>query len=209
MKNNVKIINNIGKEVVVTVNEVDGSTQIVIGFGNEVELKTLQQGDMFKGNDGTEYIVCEQFGEETAIVRKDLLDTDFKFGDTNNWAKSNIREKLSGDYLKKLEENFGEENILEHEVNLLSMDGYDDYGVVQDKVSLMTFDRYRKYHKHIKNCDRISYLSTPDSTSLGYGSSYVQVVFSDGDVVCNGCDCNGGVRPFCILKSSILVSCVE
>lgn len=212
MSDNVNVINNVGKDVVVTVNNKDGSTQIVIDLasnGNKVELSTLKPGDIFKSND-VEYIVLEHFDNyTTGIIRKELLESNMKFdSDNNNWKTSYIREFLNGDYLKTLNNSFGKDNIIEHTVDLLSLDGLDDYKTSTDKVSLLTIDQYRNYRKILgENKNNGWWLSTPNSTPSGYGSGVVRYVDSDGDVDCNWCDGVGGVRPFCILKSSIFVSC--
>ena len=49
--------------------------------------------------------------------------------------------------------------------------------------------------------DRWWWLSTPNSTPSGTGSSYVQCVRDDGGVGWVECDRYGVVRPFFILKS--------
>ncbi len=210
MNNNVNVINKAGKEIVVTVNSKDGNTQIVIDLAsNKIELSTLKAGDVFKMND-VEYIVLEQLNNDiTAVIRKNFLEDEMKFDDdNNNWKESSIRKFLNEDYLKKLCESFGENNIVEHTVNLLSLDGLDDYGTSIDKVSLLTIDQYRKYRKVIgENKDTWWWLSTPDSTPSGYGSDDVRCVNSDGSVDFDWCDCSVAVRPFFILKSSIFVSC--
>lgn len=207
MTNNVNVINNAGSSVDVKVEEKNGAVQILISCPTKrKELGALQPGDTFKKND-TEYIVCEQLENGiTAVVRKDCLNKTMEFGDDNNWKESKWREYLNNDYLKELEDTFGSENIVEHEVDLLSLDGYDDYGVSVDKVSAMNVDRYRKYHKHIGDTGVSHYLSTPDSTPSGYGASCVQYVGSGGDVDWSDCDWDGCVRPFFILKSNIVVS---
>ena len=210
MSQNVNVINNVGKDVVVTVNKENGNTQIVIDLaGNKVELSTLKAGDIFKSNDG-EYIVLEQFENgTTAVLRKELLEDTMKFNsDNNNWKLSSIRKYLNGDYLKELNEVFGDENIIEHAVDLLSLDGLDDYGTSIDKVRLLDIDQYRKYRKVIgENKDNWWWLLTPNSTPSGYSSDDVRYVDSGGDVGYCWCDGSGAVRPFFILKSDIFVSC--
>lgn len=52
---------------------------------------------------------------------------------------------MNGKYLERIEKAFGQNRIIEHTVNLLSMDGTDEYGTSTDKVSLLTIDQYRKY----------------------------------------------------------------
>ena len=210
MSQNVNVINNAGKDVVVTVNKENGNTQIVIDLaGNRVELSTLKVGEVFKANN-VEYIVLEQLGNEsTAVIRKELLEDTMKFdSDNNNWKTSSIRKYLNCEYVKELNEVFGENNIVEHTVDLLSLDGLDDYGTSIDKVSLLDIDQYRKYRKVIgENKDNWWWLLTPNSTPSGYGSGGVRYVYSDGDVGYGLYDGFGAVRPFFILKSSIFVSC--
>ena len=210
MLDNVNVVNNVEKDVTVTVNNKNGNTQIVIDLaGNKVKLSTLKVGDVFKTKN-IEYIVLEQLDNDTtAVIRKDLLENKMKFdSDNNNWKTSSIRKFLNGDYLKKLGESFGEDNIVEHTVDLLSLDGLDDYGVSNDKVSLLTIDQYRKYRKDIgENKYSWWWLSTPDSTPSGCSSDGVRCVDSSGGVDCCWCDGSGAVRPFFVLKSDIFVSC--
>ena len=120
--------------------------------------------------------------------------------------ESKLREYLNTEYVNELQEVFGAENIVAHDVDLLSLDGYDDYGVSVDKVSVMNIDRYRKYHKYIGDTGNSYWLSTPDSTPSGYGASSVPYVRVSGRVNYSDCGWDHGVRPFFILKSSIVVS---
>ena len=204
---NVNVINKAKEKVNVEVNEINGSIQIVIGVPPAgKELSSLKPGEVFKKN-GTEYIVCEHFeGGGTAVIRKECLEDNMRFGDTNNWSKSGLRKFLNNEYLKNISDDFGQGNILEHEVDLLSLDGYDDYGRTTDKVSVLTIDQYRKYHKFIGNVDRWNWLATPDSTPSGTDASRVRIVDGSGGVLWCYSDGCGGVRPFFLLKSSISVS---
>ena len=204
---NVNVINKAKEKVNVEVNEINGSIQIVIDVPPAgKELSSLKPGEVFKKN-GTEYIVCEHFENgSTAIIRKECLEDGIEFGDTNNWAESGLRKFLNNEYLKNISDDFSQDNILDHEVDLLSLDGYDDYGRTTDKVSVLTIDQYRKYHKFIGNVDRWNWLATPDSTPSGTDASDVRIVDDCGRV---GWRYSGnwyGVRPFFLLKSSISVS---
>ena len=204
------VINNTNIDFNIQIKECDGKPVIYI---EEPEQKTrlsdLRPGNIFKGKNGNEYIVCEQLLFGTAVVRKDILDKKMDFGEDNNRANSGWRKYLNSEYLQEIGNEFGEENIVEHEVNLLSMDGYDDYGVVRDKVSAMTFDRYRKYHKYIGNVPEWNLLSTPDSTPSGYGASYVLCVDVGGGVYCAVCWRDVALRPFFVLNSYIDVQKVN
>ena len=181
------------------------------GKEKTVEVSSLSPGEVFKDKDGESYIVLEhkQTGE-TAVLKKVILEC-MQFGGNNDWRDSHIRKELNSVYLKALEEKFGEENIHTHTVDLLSLDGLDDYGECQDKVSILTADEYKKYRRAIDKStdgpiDDWWWLCTPDSTPSGAGSSYVRVVLSSGTfhyVAANVS--NNAVRPFFVLDSSTSV----
>lgn len=207
MKNNVKVINNAKKELAITVTDNDNCVEIFIdAVKGGRKLADLLPGNIFSMND-VEYIVCEQLNDgTTAVVRKNCLDKTMEFGNNNNWKESKLREYLNTEYVNELQEVFGAENIVAHDVDLLSLDGYDNYGVSVDRVSVMNIDRYRKYHRYIGDTGNSHWLSTPDSTPSGYGASVVQYVIVNSSVGYSGCDWDQGVRPFFVLQSSIVVS---
>ena len=172
MNNNVNVINNAGKDVVVNVNNNEGNIQIIIDLaGGQVELSSLKPGQTFSKN-GVDYIVLNKLENDTAVIRKDLLADKIFDSDSNNWRTSSLRKYLNKEYLNKLEKDFGKENITTHEIDLLSLDGLADYGVSEDKVSLLTIDQYRTYRKVLgENKDRAWWLITPDSTPSGVKAS--------------------------------------
>lgn len=185
--------------------EITPELEQILGFKNK-QLSEFVPGEVFTDCDGEEYIVCEHFDDgTTGVVKKELLDTTMSFGENNNWKNSKRRKWLNSKYYDFLCQKFGVENIIIHEVDLLSMDGYDDYGVSENMVSDMTLDRYRKYHKYIGDCNKSYFLATPESTPSGHGASDVPYVSGDGVMRRAGCDWNLGVRPFFILKSSITI----
>lgn len=126
-----------------------------------------------------------------------------KFGDTNNYTKSVIRDRLlESDFVKRLQKKYGDA-LVPVTMNLTSMDGLKDYGTITDIVGIPDLDLYRECRENIFAGDRWWWLSTPDSTPSGYGSSRVRCV--DGFGYVNSCSFlwYGGVRPFFILKSNI------
>ena len=204
MSNNINVINKAEKDLDIMVNNVDGNIEIVILKKKiDIDLLTLKPGEVFKIN-GVEYIALEQLdNNQTAVIRKELLEENMMFdSDNNNWKISDIRKRLNEEYLKEIENAFGKDKIVDHTVDLLSLDGLEDYGTSIDKVSLLTIDQYRKYRRVLgKNLDNW-WLVTPDSTPTGYDFRYVQCVRSGGHVYCCGCGWDGGgVRPFFILQS--------
>ena len=155
-------------------------------------------------------VICEQIW--TPIKRDGnriyyLLDGSLmnsEFGKDNNYATSYIRKKLNdSDLAKNLKEAFGDK-LVPIRTDLLSLDGLDDYGVVEgDVLAIPTIDLYRECRKKISNLNTWWWLATPNSTHSGYSSDYVQYVRSSGDVGYSWCDYCGAVRPFLILKDSV------
>ena len=207
MANNIKVINNLGKGIEV---HITSDNVVEINWESaKKRLSELKPGDVFKDREGTEYIVCDDLGESTLVIRKDLLEDDMKFGENNDWRESEIRKYLNDTYYSKLKDLFGENAIRKIHTNLVSLDGWDDYGSCDDMVAMITAMDYIKYHKYIGDCDQVYWMATPNSTPTGIGDDCVRVVYSFGDARYGGCDWDRGVRPFFILKSEIFVSCGE
>ena len=207
--NNVNVINNAGKDINVTVNKNDDKIEIVIDLtNNNFKLSNnLKAGDVFKDKDGEEYILLYFLPNGDAVVLTKNSLKSMKFGSNNNYNGCNIDKYLCEEYLSELERKFGKNNIVEHEVDLLSLDGEDDYGKITRKVSLLTLDEYRHNKKAIKNyINEWFWLCTPDSTPSGFSSYYVQYVNSYGNVDYDWYDYCTAVRPRFVLSSSIFES---
>lgn len=129
--------------------------------------------------------------------------TNMTFGSNNNYGESLVRKYLKECKLAKdIKEKYGN-SIVPFENNLLSMDGFNDYGVVKDDVlSIPTFDLFRKCGEKLPLINYAYWLSTPNQTPSRKDSSGVQVVCSNGDVDYLDCNWSGlGVRPFLITES--------
>lgn len=187
-----------------------------LGIRQSKPLYECKVGNVIVDNIGNEWYVVEQDIENnrTKVWRKELLDKTYRFdSELNDFRTSEIKNVLNdenGDILTDIYKGFGKENVLIDTVDLLSMDGLDTYGTCNCKVHLGTFDDYRKARKNgmfrTEN-EKPFWLDTPDSTNEGCSASYVQFVFSGGDVSYGDCGWRGyGVRPFCSLDSSICVS---
>lgn len=125
--------------------------------------------------------------------------------DSNDWKSSFLRKYLNGEYLEKICDFVGSENIVSFERDLISLDGRNDYGTCEDKVSLLTFDEYRKYREVVK-LNGYWWLLTPWGVKRdGYEYS-AAFVCPSGGVGLSRCDDGSGVRPFCIFDSSIFES---
>lgn len=124
----------------------------------------------------------------------------------NDWRTSELRQCLNNDFLRKLEKEIGEENIIEFERDLLSVDGQKEYEKCKDKVSMLTLDEYRKYRSLIPNEEYYWWLLTPWSTPCNGYCKWTTVVLPSGYVYDNYCYCGRGVRPVCIFSPSIFES---
>lgn len=137
----------------------------------------------------------------------DRMPDSMKFdSDCNNWESSDLRNYLNTDFCKKLEEEIGEENIVEFERDLSSLDGQTEYGKCMDKVSLLSVDEYRKYRKLIPNADYWWLTLSPWSTKCNDDETWITVVSPRGDFNGSRYDYGNGVRPFCIFPSAIFES---
>lgn len=193
--------------------DIDSNIEKLLGI-NKTGLSKATIGSVIKSFIDIEYIVLEHYDNGTTrVIRKDLLDERIKFdSESNNFKNSSINRYLNEDYIKnEVYPGFGESNIVDHEIDLLSLDGLDDYGKSSVKVGLLTIDDYRKYRKTClkENKENWWWLSTPDSTPSGYGGNCVRCVGDGGGVRYYDCGWDGGVRPDFYLKSSIFVSLAE
>ena len=126
---------------------------------------------------------------------------------SNDWVKSQLREYLNTEFIEKIADEIGEENIIPFNRNLISLDGQTEYGECEDKVSLLTVDEYRKYRSLIPNTDDYWWwLVTPWSTPCNDYETSVSVVAPSGNINGSSCGSSGGVRPVCIFSSLIFES---
>lgn len=124
----------------------------------------------------------------------------------NDWRTSELRQYLNNDFLRKLEKEIGEENIIEFERNLLSVDGQKEYEKCKDKVSMLALDEYRKYRSLIPNEEYYWWLLTPWSTPCNEYYKRTAVVLPSGFIYYYDCNLGLGVRPVCIFSPSIFES---
>ena len=146
---------------------------------------------------------CTKLKEEDGNTYYHLCKPLFKskFGSDNNYANSTIRkELLEHEFTLSLQKEYGD-RLVPAVMDLTALDGLKDYGKVTDIVGVPDLNLYRECRENILAGDRWWWISTPNSTPSGIGSSVVQCVCRDGGVGFDGCFWNGVVRPFFILKS--------
>lgn len=165
----------------------------------------LSAGDTFKLA-GLTWTILD-ITDKGYMCLADRLEDSMKFdSESNNWVGSQLREYLNTEFIEKITNEIGEENIIAFNRNLLSLDGQDEYGNCEDTVSLLTVDNYRKYRSFIPNTDDWWWLATPWSTKRNGCELSVAVVSPSGCIYVNICRDGGGVRPFCIFSSELFES---
>lgn len=173
----------------------------------EKKLADITVGETFKVGEH-EFIVLEHDNGNTAVLRKDII-CKMAFGkDNNDYRESNVKIHLEK-FAKEMTAIIGEENLVKHKVDLTSDDGLKDYGEIEELVSLLTAEKYRKYVTLIDKykLDYWWWLLTPHSTDTHENSNWVKCVAPSGAIFQISYFFNIiGVRPFCIFKSNIFVS---
>jgi len=156
---------------------------------------------------GIEFIKVTEENGEVSAVAKDIVFRS-EFGKNNNFAKSGILKKLNKEILPKITDAIGEENVLEHEVDLTSLDGLKTYGSIKSKISIPTFDFYRANVKIFDEhkVDTWWWLATPDTTPEHLNDTWCRCVSPDGSIDYDSYFNDVGVRPFLKFVSSIFVS---
>ena len=174
----------------------------------KVELGTMNPGEVFKVGKH-EFIVLEHTSEGTAVISKGLMAKNKKFdSDTRDYNKSSLKKLIEKDIQPVIEDVLGEDSLVEHEVDLTSVDNQNEFGTCKCKVRPITFDEARKYNDLLvaEGIGDWWWTCTPWSKK-GRGWDYSLAVVSPSGHVSNlGCNVDLGVRPFCILKSNIFVS---
>ena len=201
MENYIQIL---GQRIELTDEQVEG---IKKGLAvDKVKLGSVPAGETCRVGE-YEFIVLEHSKETTAVLLKGLLHDSEEFGESNNFDGSNA-DKLCDTFYEVLAGVIGKEAFVEHTVDLTSDDGLKDYGKVKRKMSLLTTELFRRYVDILDNYnpEKWWWLATPHSTERHGNRSWVKCVSPSGLIFNDGYDCGGGVRPFCILQSDILVS---
>ena len=180
--------------------------EAIANVTGKVQLGTVAVGDT--ANVGEyEMIVLEHTEEGTVLISKDMIEEEVVFGNSNNYEGSNVDE-LCQEFAERLRCVAGAENMVTFDVDLTSDDGLKDYGVIQRKAALLTADQYRKYVQILDRYkpDEWWWLATPYSTATHENAVWVKCVSPAGYFNYFYYYRSIGVRPFCILKSSIFVS---
>ena len=164
----------------------------------------LKVGDKFNLA-GTNWTILDIKEEGYFCLADSIGEMEFDT-ESNNWISSQLREYLNTEYKEKISDEIGEENIVQFNRDLTSLDGQTEYGTCKDLVSLLTVDEYREYRKFIPNTCDWWWLASPWSTPCNNDETWEAVVSPFGNFDCNNYGNGGGVRPVCIFSSAIFES---
>ena len=175
---------------------------------DKVELSSLHPGEVFKIGEH-DFIVLEQSEGQTSVISKRFMAEDIVFDEeSRDYNISNLKRVIEGDIQPIIENTIGAENLIEHSVDLTSVDMQSEFCSLSCKVRPITFDEARRYNELIVNKELNDWwwTCTPWSTEERGWKYSIAVVSSAGFIFDNRCYSRYGVRPFCILKSNIFVS---
>lgn len=163
------------------------------GFGEFIKL----------GN--REYVVLGHDVYTTALITNHSAIV-MPYGSNSNYINSLVRDFCNGEFYEELADAVGRENIVPHKVNLMCDDGTNKGMYCEDNVSILTADNYRRYREYITAEDKSSWLATGVSTICKNATDNVCIVGTSGIIGNIPFRYNSGVRPFCILNSSVIIS---
>lgn len=176
---------------------------------NPIKLTDAEVGQTFKIGDITYIKFADKDGVTTAVAKDIVFNSEF--GDNNHFAKSKVLEKLNNEFLPKVAEIIGFENICNVTTDLTTLDGLKPYEPITSKISLPTLDFYREnveiFDKY--KIDKWWWLATPESAKPHDNPNWVLCVSPSGYVGHNFYNYYSGVRPLLNFVSSISVSCEE
>jgi hypothetical protein len=155
---------------------------------------------------GIEWTILDKNDKGYLTITKNSIGNKMFSNKSNDWRSSSLREYLHTEFAKKITDELGADALVPFERDLLSLDGQTEYGSCEDVVSMLTFDEYRKYRKHLPNTGEWWWLITPDSAPCNGDSMWMTVVSPSGFISDNYYVNGLGVRPFCIFNSKIFES---
>lgn len=177
------------------------------------EIKSELKGEKFRGlKIGDTFELAEltwkilDRTDKGIVCLAERIKDSFNFGLNNDWKESSLRKYLNKDFYENLVNEIGEDHVVTFERDLISLDGQKEYGKCEDKVSIISFDEYRKYRELIPNAEYWWWTLTPDSTKCNGVTSWIRIVSPSGNFYGNCYDFSCGVRPLCIFSSSLFES---
>lgn len=150
--------------------------------------------------------VCSDDPGALFIMAINTQGEDCRFGDTNDYTKSDLRVAVD-EWLEELGESGVNLDLIEpREIDLTTLDGRANYGKLEVKAAPLTLDEARMYAKFIPNSNDWSWLATGWGAPGMNGSTVAFRVYSNGDWNYDFCSDSYGIRPALVISSSLLTS---
>lgn len=160
---------------------------------------------------GVEFIKFPEVNGTVPAVAKDIVFRS-RFGKDNDLRQSDALNRLEKEFLPKIMDAVGEENLCLIKTDLTCLDGLKPYGDMESRVSLPTLDFYRANVEIFDKypVDSWWWLATPESARPHDAPNWVLCVAPSGFVYYDICNFGfSGVRPFLSFNSSIFESSAE
>lgn len=175
-------------------------------MSEEKSINEIKAGDHFEYK-GIEW-VCLDVGNKTAFAVSSKIIANMPFNNEyedgcNNWRTSSLRKWLNSEFL---DENFDKGALLTICSALIADNGDDKYGFVEDYVTLIDCDQYRKYRKFMPKYDDWVWTLTPRSCGVG-GANNVRDIIPSGELNSSHARNIFGVAPACLFNLNYLSSC--
>lgn len=157
---------------------------------------------------GMEFIRFPEVDGMVPVVMKDIAFRS-EFGSNNDLRTSTVLKRMKEEILPQIIAAIGEENVCTFKTDLTTLCGLKTYGVMESKISLYTFDFYRKHVEIFDKypVDDYCWTATPDSTKPHDDPYWVACVSPSGYFNYVFCSDGGfAVRPILFFKSSIFES---
>lgn len=195
-----------GRKIELTASQVE-EIQKSFGIGN-MKLSSIPEGSTFKIGNCSLIVLEHKDDGSSVVISKDLIHESENFGDNNNYNGSNL-DQVCNFFAETIGAVVGRDNLVEFELDLTSDDGLNDYGIINRKAALLTANMYRKY---VRTLDKYKvkkwwWFATAYSIPIHDDDTWIKCASTSGNINDSVCSGDGGVRPFCILKSDIFVSC--
>ena len=198
----IKVINNI-PSIKVTTNVLDnGAVSIFLTENKDCgkfRLGDLKPGTIIKIGD-FKYVVLHHSKETMAIFS--LTSVGFnKFGENADYKTSTVRSILLNKFQPSLEKAVGKKNLIPHTVSLVAENGTNKGKTISDKVSLITFEEFRRYQEFIPIIPHSYWTATMAS------EKYLFICFITPSKLIHkiSCEYHGEIHAYCILRSNVLV----
>ena len=168
-----------------------------------------ERGGIITCESGRRYIILKTADDQVCVISEGLMKEGVRFDrNSPDYKTSELKQIMETEILPMVEEDFGVENIIEHEVDLATVDMQKDFGSCLCKVRPVTFDEAREFTDLLENRELPDWYwtCTPWSTDARGWKWSKDVVSPAGCIRDSNWHNDGGVRPFCILKSNIFES---